>query len=166
MKETKSKSHRALHPQKPVSTGRHEHRCTICAHQHRAEIEEAFVDWSSPSTLKKLYGVSRDAIYRHAHAFGLMEQRRRNLRAALERIIEIAGDVSVNAAAVVGAVGVYARINSRGQWVERHETVTLDALFERMSLEELETYARDGKLPAWFNKPATAGEGKRDSHER
>jgi len=43
------------------------------------------------------YLISRDAIYRHAHALGLMEKRRRNLRAALEKIIEEAGEVEVNA---------------------------------------------------------------------
>jgi hypothetical protein len=73
------------------------------------------------------YLISRDAIYRHAHALGLMEKRRRNLRAALEKIIEEAGEVKVNAAAVVSAVSALARINSQGQWVERTETVSLNA---------------------------------------
>jgi hypothetical protein len=30
--------------------------------------------------------------------------------------------------------------------------------FERMTDEELEAYARDGKLPAWFNKGGLADE--------
>jgi hypothetical protein len=37
------------------------------------------------------------------------------VRAALERIIEIAGEVEVNAAGVVSAVSAYARINNRGE---------------------------------------------------
>jgi hypothetical protein len=52
----------------------------------------------------KQYGLSRDSIYRHAHALGLMDKRRRNVRAALEKIIEKAGDVEVSATAVVSAV--------------------------------------------------------------
>jgi Zn-dependent peptidase ImmA (M78 family) len=101
----------------------HENQCSICAHTQRADLEEAFVTWVSPAHIAKKYGVSRDAVYRHAHVFGLMGQRRRNIRTALERIIEKAGEVEVNAAAVVSAASAYARINSRGEWVERTETV-------------------------------------------
>ena len=79
-----------------------------------------------------------------------MDKRRHNIRAALERIIEKADAVDVNAAAVVSAISTYARINARGEFVERTETVNLNALFERMSTAELERYARDGELPAWF----------------
>jgi Zn-dependent peptidase ImmA (M78 family) len=136
----------------PVNRGRHEHQCRICAHAHRADIEEKFVNWDSLAHIAKQYGVSRDAIYRHAHVFGLMGQRRRNLRASLERIIEKAGEVEVNAAAVVSAASAYARINSRGEWVERTETVNLNALFERMSQAELEAYAKDAVLPSWFTE--------------
>src|SRR5208337_3535578 len=119
--------------EKAVSRGRHEHQCRICSHARRADIEGAFVNWVSSARIAKQYGVSRDAIYRHAHVFGLMGQRRRNIRAALERIIEKAGEVEVNAAAVVSAASAYARINSRGEWVERAETVNLNELFQRMT---------------------------------
>jgi hypothetical protein len=91
-----------------------------------------------------------------------MERRRCNVRAALEKLIERAGDVDVNAAAVVSAVSAYARINSRGQWVERTETVDMNEVFNRMSTTELEAYAKDGSLPAWFEGVvgATAGESR------
>jgi hypothetical protein len=101
-----------------VSKGRHELHCTICSHPQRDEIAEAFVNWGKPSRLAKKYSVSRDSLYRHAHALGLIEKRRRNVRAALERIIEKADDVPVNAAAVVSAVSALARINAKGEWVE------------------------------------------------
>jgi hypothetical protein len=61
------------------------------------------------ATHGQLYAVSRDSIYRHAHALGLMEKRRRNVRAALEKIIEKAGDVEVSATAVVSAVAAYCK---------------------------------------------------------
>jgi hypothetical protein len=134
-----------------ASQGRHEAQCLICAHQEREEIEQAFVGWVSPAKIAEEHSVSRDGVYRHAHAFGLMEKRRRNVRAALERIIEKAGEVDVNAASVVGAISAYARINSRGEWVERSETVNLNDLFQRMTGLELEAYARDGTLPDWFD---------------
>ena len=57
--------------QKRTSQGRHEYRCTICTHAESDEIEQAFVNWVSPDRIAKHYGVSRDAVYRHAHALGL-----------------------------------------------------------------------------------------------
>jgi hypothetical protein len=133
-----------------VSQGRHEYHCTICSHPKREEIEQAFVTWTSPVWIAKNYGVSRDSVYRHAHALSLLDKRSRNLHSALERIIERAGDVEVSATAVVSAVAAYAKINARGQWVERSEHVNLNDLFDRMTQDELEAYAKDGTLPAWF----------------
>ena len=77
------------------------------------------------------------------------------MRAALERIIEKAGDVEVTASAVVSAIQVYARINADGQWVDPSERVSLHELFERMSREELQIYAETGRLPAWFPASVT-----------
>jgi hypothetical protein len=85
-----------------------------------------------------------------------MEKRRRNIRAALERIIEKAGEVDVNPSAVVGAVSAYARINSRGKWVERSETVNLAEMFQRLSAAELDEYAKTGNLPDWFKTASGA----------
>ena len=93
---------------KPTNPGRHEYHCRICSHSERDEIEQAFVTWNSPVRISKEYGVSRDSVYRHAHALGLMAKRRRNVSSALERIIEQAGEVEASAAAVVSAVAAYA----------------------------------------------------------
>ena len=151
-----------------VSKGRHEHQCRICAHPKRDEIEQAFIAWVGPAQIAKKYSVSRDGLYRHAHVFGLMDKRRRNVRAALERIIERAGEVDVTAAAVVAAVQTYSKINSSGQWVERSEHVNLNELFERMTREEMETYAKEGTLPAWFEEAvgATSTNGGDATNER
>src|SRR6266446_4822917 len=45
-----------------------------------------------------------------------------------------------------------------GQWVKRSETVDLNQLFERMSREELDHYAKDGTLPDWFPIQSHLGE--------
>jgi hypothetical protein len=37
-----------------------------------------------------------------------------------------------------------------GQRVERTETVDINKLFEKMTTDELESYAREGTLPTWF----------------
>ena len=104
----------------------------------------------------------RASVYRHAHALGLFEKRRRNIRAALERIIEKAGEVDVTASAVVSAVQAYAKINAAGEWIDRTETVSMNDLFDRMTAPELEAYAQTGALPGWFR--ATVGATGGDSH--
>ncbi len=150
--------------QRPVSLGRHEKDCGICAHPQCEAIERDFVAWRSPKKIAREYHLSdRTTVYRHAHAFGLFTKRRRNVRAALEKIIEQAGEVQVSAPAVVAAVQAYAKINAAGQWVERSEHVNLNELFERMSKDELEAYARDGRLPEWFTR--TVGATPQDSQE-
>jgi hypothetical protein len=90
-------------------------------------------------------------VYRHAHALQLFPKRQQNVRAALERIVERVGDVEVTASAVVAAVQTLAKINAAGQWIDPGERVSLHQLFERMTRDELEIYARDGELPRWFS---------------
>ena len=78
---------------KPVSFGRHRRNCTVCAHERCGEIETDFVGWKSPTLIAQEYSLAdRTSVYRHAHAYGLFEKRKRNVRAALERIIEKAGE--------------------------------------------------------------------------
>ena len=144
-------------PKKSAAVGpnraRHERECRICAHPRRREIEQEFLAWSSPAKIAREYGLrNRATVYRHAHGVGLFPKRARNVRAALERIIEQVGDVPVNAAAIVQAIATYARINAQGQLVERSEQVSLNDLFDQMTPEELEGYARYGTLPHWFNR--------------
>src|SRR5713226_2532850 len=99
---------------------RSERECRICAHPSREEIEKDFITWKSPAKIASEYKLrNRATVYRHAHAAGLFPKRARNVRAALERIIEKVDDVPVNAAAVVQAIVAYARINAQGQLVKR-----------------------------------------------
>jgi hypothetical protein len=145
---------------KVVNIGRHSRQCGICNHAQRVEIERDFVAWRSPTAIKTEYGLSgRPTIYLHAHALGLFEKRQRNVRKALEHIIEQAGGVTVNAGAVVAAVRAYAKINSLGQWIDRSEHLDLNALFARMTSFELEEYAKDGTLPEWFCEGIREPEG-------
>jgi hypothetical protein len=134
-----------------TSLGRHRRNCTVCSHAKCAEIESDFVSWRSPGAIAQEYGLAdRSSVYRHARALGLFPKRQRNVRAALERIIEKAGEVEVSAAAVVAAVQAYSKLNAAGQWVDRSEHLNLNEMFDRMTQQELEAYARDGTLPDWF----------------
>ena len=158
-----------ISPPNQVNSGRHAAECRICAHPRKEEIERDFINWRSPAAIAKRYGLrNRSTVYRHAHALGLFPKRQRNVRAALESIIERAAEVEVNAAAIVSAVTAYARINARGEFVERTETVNLNALFERMSIEELDRYAKDCVLPDWFGAclTATGIDGRGGTNER
>jgi hypothetical protein len=149
---------------KPVNLGRHRRNCSICAHAQRETIEGDFVAWRSPAAIATEYDLAdRSSVYRHAHAAGLFTKRRRNIRAALERIIEQAGEVEVTASAVVAAVQAYSKINAAGQWIDRTEQVSLNDLFDRMSTQELEEYAKSGTLPKWFEaatQTATGGDSQ------
>lgn len=137
--------------ERTVSLGRHKRACSVCSHHQREEIEAAFIGWRSPAAIAEDYGLAdRASVYRHAHALGLFQKRQRNVRAALERIIEKAGEVDATASAVVAAVQAYAKINAAGEWIDRTETVSLNDLFDRMSTQELEAYAQTGALPEWF----------------
>jgi hypothetical protein len=148
-----------------VNLGRHQRQCTVCQHEKCEEIETAFVAWRSPASLAEEFGLAdRTSVYRHAHALGLFAKRQRNVRAALERIIEKAGEVDVTATAVVSAIQAYTKINAAGQWIDRSEQVNLNDLFDRMSTRELEEYAQNGKLPGWF-EVATAGATREDGQE-
>src|SRR5262245_2771632 len=70
----------------------------LSRHQQQAEIDRAFVNWTSAASITQIYGFrDRSTVYRHAHAFDLFEKRKANVRAALESIIEKAGDVEVTA---------------------------------------------------------------------
>jgi hypothetical protein len=80
----------------------------------------------------------------------LFSKRQRNIRKALERIIEQAETVEVNASAVVAAVQAYAKINNSGQWVDHVQGTNMNELFDRMTKEELDAYACNGALPEWF----------------
>jgi hypothetical protein len=140
---------------------RHAANCKICHHALREEIERDFIDWRSPAKIAREFGLrDRSSIYRHAHKFKLFGRRRRNLRVSLEYIIEHASDVDVNASAVVAAVQVCAKINGRGLLVERDEHLALHDLFDRMSPEEYDTYAKEATLPRWFRDAIAAAGGR------
>ena len=148
-----------------LSLARHQDHCTICSHPQRLLIEQEWIAWAHTSRLARQYHVSRDSIYRHAHALSLFSKRQRNVRKALERIIEQAETVVVTASSVVAAIQAYAKINSSGQWIERVETVNAHDLFERMTNEELDEYAKHGSLPDRLTEMVNATPGGKGDGE-
>src|SRR5664280_2888116 len=56
---------RKISPPTPVNSGRHAAECKICAHPQRDEIERDFVNWRSPASITKQYGLrNRSTVYR------------------------------------------------------------------------------------------------------
>jgi hypothetical protein len=148
-KKTATKPRKDSVPQKQTSQERHARDCKVCKHQDREAIEQEWISWGDTTQIAGEYQISRNSIYRHAEMMGLFQKRDRNLRSALGRIIEKAGAVEVTSAAVVSAIQAYAKINTNGEWVDRVEHVDLKAVFDRMSREELDCYAKEGTLPPW-----------------
>jgi len=97
----------------------HQRKCVICHHPDRETIEEMFVHWHSPSRIHRRYMLpDRSSIYDHAHATGLFAKRRRNLRYALENMIERADECDISSHGIVAAIKAYASLTASGEWVE------------------------------------------------
>src|ERR1700693_3644652 len=100
------------------SAPRHARKCTICNHPEREAIEEEFLHWHHPDGIAAAYELgSERAVYRHAHAVGIYEQRRVNLCAALDHIVENAENASVTADSVIRAIRAYSCLTPAGQWI-------------------------------------------------
>jgi hypothetical protein len=141
--------------------GRHAAKCRICSHPQREEMEQAFVNWWSSGKIAQEFGLrDRSSVHRHAHALGLSRKRWPNLRVALEPIIEQAGDVKASASAIVNAIQLCARINSRGELIEPDEQLGRRDLFDRMNRDELKAYAENATLPSWFRDEIVAAGGR------
>jgi len=101
------------------SLERHRRKCTVCKHAERDAIEEAFLHWISPDFITEEFELPDwSTLYRHAHATGLFAQRRRNVRFALESLIERSDEIEMTAAGLVRAVRAYASLTDSGEWVE------------------------------------------------
>ncbi|GEM_PF-3811532 len=94
----------------------HARKCGICHHPQRSDIELAFLNWDYVSSIVSEFHLpSRASLYRHARATGLLAERHRSIRGALARIIEKAQDAEPDAAAIVRAVELFARLNDDGE---------------------------------------------------
>jgi hypothetical protein len=99
--------------------GRHARKCVICKHPEREAIEEAFIHWFHADDIVEDYGLpSRTSLHHHALAIGLYDKRRRNIRYALEHVIEEATRSTVTGESVVNAIRAHSRLSQTGRWKE------------------------------------------------
>jgi hypothetical protein len=150
-----------------VNLGQHQAQCTVCSHPERQEIEEEWISWHYADDVAARYGISRDAIYRHARALDLYSIRRKNIRRALEGIAERVSRTRMSGSEVLSAIKALVKINSEGQGAEHIESTDPTKLFKRMSPEERAAFAQDGSLPDWFSraKGATPDESQEGEPE-
>ncbi len=105
---------------------RHSRKCEICHHPDRASIDSEFVDWHHPDNIVEQYDLSsRSAIYRHAHATGLYDLRRRNLRSALELVIQEAESTTPTPDAIIRAVRAYSCLDDDGRWTDPPQRIVV-----------------------------------------
>jgi hypothetical protein len=100
--------------------------------------------------IESQYAVSRDSLYRHAHALDLFSKRRKNLPMALDKIIERVDVTQISGSVILSAIKAHAKISGAGQAREPVQTTEPKKLFEQMSPEERRAFAQDGSLPKWF----------------
>jgi hypothetical protein len=102
---------------------RHRRKCAVCNHPYRQALEEDFLNWGDVAHLTKVFEIKDSrGVYRHAHATGLFERRRQNVRFAAECIVEQVARVKVsNPESILNAIRTITRLNDRGQW---HEPVS------------------------------------------
>ena len=131
-----------------TSLERHERKCVICQHPLRDAIDDYFMQWYPPHRIAEEFRISEVRyIYRHAHATGLMQQRRLAVRDSLEYIVERAYDVVPSAEAVIQAVQACSRINAQGEWVDPPRRVIFTSEVNRRSTNGPATLELPENLP-------------------
>lgn len=149
---------------------RHQRKCVVCSHPEREEIEEEFVHWRDVYHLAKQYDIADSrSIYRHARVFGLIEQRRENRRAILDRILEN-GPAVVSAQGVIQAIRAYSCLTPDNRWVEparnmQYQVTTNHLTTDRLPKPAIEIQAADTADAPTSTKPAASDETVEEADE-
>jgi hypothetical protein len=114
-------------PGSPHALILHARHCRVCAHPLREEIEHEFLRWVPSHQIVRTYelddpllptGRGRFSLYRHARAVGLYPRRARNIRTALEHMIESAAVVSLSGSNVLQAIRMFTQMDEDGRTIE------------------------------------------------
>lgn len=108
----------------PVALARHRRKCQVCRHPEREMIEREYRDWFGPLAIARSYGIPERALFRHLEATGLTSSRRKNLRSALERILERGVETEIDGPTIIQAVRAYCCLNDGNEWVEPAKNVS------------------------------------------
>ena len=109
-----------------AALSRHSRKCSVCRHKQRADVELDFLHWFSAESIAHDYDLDAAAIYRHAHATGLFNERMRNIRFAAIHIAEQAESVTPSASAVLNAIRACTLIDDEGKWTDPPHRVIVE----------------------------------------
>lgn len=139
--------------EREVSLGRHKAQCSVCKHPNCQDIEEAWVDWTSPEKIAYDYHISKDSLHRHFRAVKLAAKRRKNRMRVCERFLERTDLTKPTGATILGMWKEYDKHATRQESMST-ESPDPKALFKRMTRKERANFLRDGTLPEWFSGPS------------
>ena len=155
-----------------ITLERHRRKCAVCHHPDRQAIEEEFLHWHNPVNIVHEFELGdRRILYRHAHATGLYDQRRRNYLFTIENVLECGDDIDFTAAAYIKAVRAYACLCDTVRWTEPVTRVQHDYHVHTDASSqptELTLGAVEGPMPqATFDQPAhsAVSSSRATSHE-
>jgi len=132
-------------PQKGPSASlcRHQSQCSVCSHPERQEIEDAWLDWGSTTLLAEKYGLSRDCIYRHAHALGFFRERQKGIKRLYEKVLERLDTVEFSGSDLVKVLKEYTTLCEREEAKQETNLPAQEGL-DPASGQEPEVPALDG----------------------
>ena len=150
-----------------VTEARHVAQCQVCKHPNCIEIEEYFIRWGSTLEITRIYGPSRDAMYRHAHVFDLFNKRRENWIMCAENLLERGDFTPLTGSALVSLNIFHMKMNLDREKRQQAQSRKPKELFKRMSIEERKAFAQDGSLPDWYSgaKGAATDKGEEGGKE-
>ncbi len=107
-------------PPKPTAMlKRHRRQCQICRRADCAEIDQEFLDWANPRQIAAAFKLrSCRALYRHAHAVGLIEARTARMRFALDRIAERVSEIAPAPTVVLAAIRLALQVDEKREQAE------------------------------------------------
>ena len=113
-------------PKRTAMLKRHRRQCQICRRADCAEIEQEFLDWTSPRQIAAAFKLGGcRALYRHAHAVGLIEARSARMRFALDRIAERVSEIAPAPTVVLAAIRLALQIDEKRSQAEANAAAAI-----------------------------------------
>jgi len=136
--------------EREVSLGRHKAQCSICKHPNCNDIEDAWLNWTSPAKIE----------FRHCHAFGLFCKRRGNIIRAYERIAERSDTVNFSGSNVLSALGILVKLGGVQKAAEGVQSEIPKATVQQIPAKEPESSAPDASPTESVPETHGAGPGQ------
>jgi len=148
-----------------ASLRRHQSQCSVCSHPQQQAIEEEWVNWGSTTLLAEKHGLSRDGIYRHAHALGLFRERQKRIKRLYEKVLERLDTVKFSGSDLVKVLKEYTALCEREE-AKQGTNLTAEEMLDVESEKDVEVPAGDGSplegptpQPALTVESVSAAEG-------